>query len=190
MLNLNLFYDIIMMLLILAGFILAITKKRNREPINDNVLVMLSRCDNIFWGSLSTNNFAIELLKKRFEYEKALSLLEYNNLHYNHKINWMSISANKGAIKLIKDRIAYEKSLGDKYEYQELKSGTCVLNKIHWGAMTTNINALELLRERIKYEKSLKLEEYNILKNRIDWTHSLGSDNSNAMILLKDLLIE
>ena len=63
------------------------------------------------------------------------------------------------------------------------------LNKINWNSMTINQNAIELLRERIKYEKSLTIEKYRNLKNRIDLTY-MGNTNKNAVILLKDLLIE
>jgi hypothetical protein len=64
-------YDIIIAFLILVAFILAVSikdiqsNKKLKDRENDrenNVLNMLSRCNNIFWGSLSSNPYAIDLL--------------------------------------------------------------------------------------------------------------------------------
>ena len=196
---LNKLYDIIIAFIILVAFILAVsikdiqTNKKLKDRDNDrekNILNMLSRCNNIFWGSLSSNPYAIDLLKKRFEYEKCLSDAEYKRLPFNHKIDWVQISRNENAIELIKDRIEYEKSLGDEYKYQTIPFAPDTYNKINWNNMTRNQNAIELLRERIKYEKTLSKEKYSNLRNRIDWIDSMGEANKNAIILLKDLLIE
>ena len=196
---LNKLYDIIIAFIILVAFILAVsikdiqTNKKLKDRDNDrenNILNMLSRCNNIFWGSLSSNPYAIDLLKKRFEYEKCLSDMEYKRLPFNHKIDWVQISRNENAIELIKDRIEYEKSLGDEYKYQTVAYASDTYNKINWNNMTRNQNAIELLRERIKYEKTLSKEKYSNLRNRIDWIDSMGEANKNAIILLKDLLIE
>lgn len=193
-------YDIIIAFLILVVFILLVNMKDipsnkkikgNEIDTENNALNRLAKCNNIFWGSLSSNPYAIELLKKRFEYEKELSVAEYLRLPFNHKINWVRISKNENAIELIKDRIEYEKSLGDEYKYQEIPYASNIYNKINWGNMTRNHNAIELLRERIKYEKTLSKEQYSNLRNRIDWIDSMGDEaNKNAIILLKDLLIE
>lgn len=193
-------YDIIIAFLILVVFILLVNMKDipsnkkikgNEIDTENNALNRLAKCNNIFWGSLSSNPYAIELLKKRFEYEKELSVAEYLSLPFNHKINWVRISKNENAIELIKDRIEYEKSLGDEYKYQEIPYASNIYNKINWGNMTRNHNAIELLRERIKYEKTLSKEQYSNLRNRIDWIDSMGDEaNKNAIILLKDLLIE
>lgn len=199
---LNLITDVIITFLILLSLILALavsnknktneTKKdrKNKDEITYNDLILLSRCNNIFWGSLSSNPYAIDLLKKRFEYEKCLSDAEYKRLPFNHKIDWVQISRNENAIELIKDRIEYEKSLGDEYKYQTIPFAPDTYNKINWNNMTRNQNAIELLRERIKYEKTLSKEKYSNLRNRIDWIDSMGEANKNAIILLKDLLIE
>ena len=205
---LNLITDVIITFLILVSLTLALavsnknktnetneTKKdrKNKDEIADNDLRLLSKCNNIFWGSLSSNHYAVDLLKKRFEYEKCLSEAEYKRLPFNHKIDWVQISRNENAIELIKDRIEYEKSLGDEYKYQTIPYAATpdTYNKINWGNMTRNQNAIELLRERIKYEKTLSKEKYSNLRNRIDWIDSMGDEsNKNAIILLKDLLIE
>jgi hypothetical protein len=166
------------------------------SEITQSDLIALSRCDKIFWSQLSSNPFAVDLLSKRFEYEKNLSDQEYNRLPFNHKIDWVQLSSNDNAIEIIKNRIEYEKLLGDNYRYQELNYLNCnqglkeKLNKISWHHMSQNQNAIELLRDRIKYEKSLGQEKYNSLQNRIDWTYSFGGCNKNAVILLRDLLIE
>ena len=197
---LNLITDIVITFLILVSFTLAVNVKdnftnksrKNKDEITDNDLTLLSKCDNIFWGYLSSNHYAVELLKKRVEYEKGLSDAEYNRLPTNHKIDWVRISRNKNAIELIKERIEYENYLGEKYKYQELSAyDYCTYNKINWKCMTRNPNAIELLRERIKYEKTLSKEKYINLKNKIDWMDSMGDEaNKNAILLLKDLLIE
>jgi hypothetical protein len=199
---LNLITDVIITFFILVSLILALavsnknktneTKKdrKNKDEITYNDLILLSRCNNIFWGSLSSNPYAIDLLKKRFEYEKCLSDIEYKRIPFNHKIDWVQISRNENAIELIKDRIEYEKSLGDEYKYQTIPFAPDTYNKINWKNMTRNQNAIELLRERIKYEKTLSKEKYSNLRNRIDWIDSMGEANKNAIILLKDLLIE
>jgi hypothetical protein len=194
-------YDIIIAFLILFAFILAVsikdiqTNKKLKDEDNvreNNILNMLAKCNNIFWGSLSSNPYAVDLLKKRFEYEKCLSDVEYKRLPFNHKINWIQISRNENAIELIKDRIEYEKSLGNEYKYQTVPYAAApdTYNKINWNNMTRNQNAIELLRERIKYEKTLSNEKYSNLRNRIDWIDSMGEANRNAIILLKYLLIE
>ena len=199
---LNLITDVIITFLILVSLTLALavsnknetneTKKdrKNKDEIADNDLRLLSKCNNIFWGSLSSNHYAVDLLKKRFEYEKCLSEAEYKRLPFNHKIDWVQISRNENAIELIKDRIEYEKSLGYEYKYQTVAYASDIYNKINWNNMTRNQNAIELLRERIKYEKTLSKEKYSNLRNRIDWIDSMGEANKNAIILLKDLLIE
>jgi hypothetical protein len=189
--------DIVITFLILVSFTLAVNVKanltnkkyKNEEKITDNDLTILSKCDNIFWANLSSNIYAIELLNKRFTYEKELSYEEYNRLPFNHKIDWVALSKNENAIELIKKRIEYENYLGNKYKCQEVPYMRDTLNKINWNSMTVNQNAIELLRERIKYEKSLTIEKYRNLKNRIDLTY-MGDTNKNALILLKDLLIE
>lgn len=194
---LNLIIDIIITFLILLSFTLAVNVKdnytnknrKNKDEITDNDLIVLSKCNNIFWAYLSYNHYAVELLKKRFEYEKGLSDAEYNRIPSNHKIDWVRISRNKNAIELIKDRLEYEKSLGDKYKYQINTNCVSTYNKINWKCMTGNPNAIELLRERIKYEKTLSKEIYSNLTNRIDWIDSM-LEAKNPIILLKDLLIE
>ena len=164
--------------------------------ITQSDLITLSRYNKIFWAQLSTNPFAVDLLSKRFEYEKSLSNEEYNRLPFNHKIDWVGISRNDNAIELIKDRIEYEKLLGDNYTYQELyylKDSPFVKetsNKISWYHLSQNQNAIELLRDRVKYEKSLGQEKYNSLQNKIDWMNSIGGCNKNAVILLRDLLMK
>jgi hypothetical protein len=193
----SLITDIFITFLILVSFTLAVNvkdnftnkKRKNKDEITDNDLTLLSKCDNIFWGYLSSNHYAVELLKKRFEYEKSLRDDEYNRLPTNHKIDWVRISRNKNAIELIKERIEYEKSLGDDYKYQEISYCSNTYNKINWKCMTRNPNAIQLLRERIKYEKTLSKEKYINLRNKIDWMDSM-LEAKNPIILLKDLLIE
>lgn len=195
---------IIIAFLINSIFLLNIAKTKNNimnnkcndkfEEITQSDLIILSRSNKIFWAQLSSNPFAVDLLSKRFEYEKSLNNEEYNRLPFNHKIDWIGISRNENAIELIKDRIKYEKLLGDDYRYQEVYYMKDTIretsNKISWHYMSQNQNAIELLRDRVKYEKSLGQEKYNSVKNKIDWKNSMSGCNKNAVILLRDLLIE
>lgn len=188
--------DIVSSLLILVTFTFAVSvkdnkanKKRECEEITENEIIILSKCNNIFWANLSYNPHAVELLKKRFEYEKSLSEEEYNRLPFCNKIDWVIISMNENAIELIKERIEYEKYLGYNYKFQDSIDSSYGENRINWTTMTSNKNAIELLRDRVKYEKSLDIKEYNKLDSKINWNTGLTS-TKNAVILLKDLLID
>ncbi len=188
--------DIVSSLLILVSFTFAVSvkdnkanKKRECEEITENEIIILSKCNNIFWANLSYNPHAVELLKKRFEYEKSLSEEEYNRLPFCNKINWVIISMNENAIELIKERIEYEKYLGYNYKFQDSIDSSYGENRINWTTMTSNKNAIELLRDRVKYEKSLDIKEYNKLDSKINWNTGLTS-TKNAVLLLKDLLID
>jgi len=183
--------DIVSSLLILVTFTFAVSvkdktnKKRECEEITENEIIILSKCNNIFWANLSYNPHAVELLKKRFEYEKSLSEEEYNRLPFCNKIDWVIISMNENAIELIKERIEYEKYLGYNYKFQDSIDSSYGKNRINWTTMTSNKNAIELLRDRIKYEKSLynlDIKEYNKLVNKINWKSGLTS-TKNAVIL-------
>jgi hypothetical protein len=191
--------DIVSSLLILVTFTFAVSvkdnkanKKRECEEITENEIIILSKCNNIFWANLSYNPHAVELLKKRFEYEKSLSEEEYNRLPFCNKIDWVIICMNENAIELIKKRIEYENYLGYNYKFQDSIDSSYGENRINWTTMTSNKNAIELLRDRIKYEKSLynlDIKEYNKLVNKINWKSGLTS-TKNAVILLKYLLKE
>ena len=190
--------DIVSSLLILVTFTFAVSvkdktnKKRECEEITENEIIILSKCNNIFWANLSYNPHAVKLLKKRFEYEKSLSEEEYNRLPFCNKIDWVIICMNENAIELIKKRIEYENYLGYNYKFQDSIDSSYGENRINWNVMTSNKNAIELLRDRIKYEKSLynlDIKEYNELVNKINWKSGLTS-TKNAVILLKYLLKE
>jgi hypothetical protein len=188
--------DIVSSLLILVSFTFAVSvkdnkanKKRECEEITENEIIILSKCNNIFWANLSYNPHAVELLKKRFEYEKSLSEEEYNRLPFCNKIDWVIICMNENAIELIKERIEYENYLGYNYKFQDSIDSSYGENRINWTTMTSNKNAIELLRDRVKYEKSLDIKEYNKLDSKINWNTGLTS-TKNAVLLLKDLLID
>jgi hypothetical protein len=188
--------DIVSSLLILVTFTFAVSvkdnkanKKRECEEITENEIIILSKCNNIFWANLSYNPHAVELLKKRFEYEKSLSEEEYNRLPFCNKIDWVIICMNENAIELIKERIEYENYLGYNYKFQDSIDSSYGENRINWTTMTSNKNAIELLRDRVKYEKSLDIKEYNKLDSKINWNTGLTS-TKNAVLLLKDLLID
>ncbi len=62
--------DIVSSLLILVTFTFAVSvkdktnKKRECEEITENEIIILSKCNNIFWANLSYNPHAVKLLKK------------------------------------------------------------------------------------------------------------------------------
>jgi hypothetical protein len=171
--------DIIITILILVSIVFAINvkdAKREDDEISEDDLTELAKRNDIDWSMLSYNPNVVKLLKKRFEYEKSLSDMEYKRLLSVHKIDWVIISANNEAIELIKERIEYEKSLGDNYEYQRSGSGNNPLNKINWENMFRNENAIELIREKIKYDTSFSGGRNALL-------------NKNIMILMKEFYL-
>ena len=144
--------DIVSSLLILVSFTFAVSvkdnkanKKRECEEITENEIIILSKCNNIFWANLSYNPHAVELLKKRFEYEKSLSEEEYNRLPFCNKIDWVIICMNENAIELIKERIEYEKYLGYNYKFQDSIDSSYGENRINWTTMTSNKNEYQPL---------------------------------------------
>jgi hypothetical protein len=183
--------DVIIAFLIVVSIIFVINikdkkdTKCEKEEVSDNDLTELAKHNNIYWDNISANPCVVELLKKRFEYEKRLSDAEYKKLPSRCKINWVELSRNHGAIELIRERIEYENSLGPNYEYQ-YDNTFHKLNKINWFNMSANKNAIDLLRDRITYEKSLNIEEYGKLKDKIDWNEAYYRLNKNTVILMKD----
>jgi hypothetical protein len=81
----------------------------NSKAIN----ILKENQDKIVWFYLSKNinQYAINLIKKRIEYEKTLTRLKYNNLNHIDKINWFWLSFNPNVINLLKynqDKIYWE----------------------------------------------------------------------------------
>jgi hypothetical protein len=174
---LELLTDIIITILILVSITFIANAKDNKkntkredDEITDDDLTDLAKCNDINWNQLSVilskNPIVLKLLKKRFEYEKSLSYVEYCNLnqHYNI-IFWRALSMNPEAIELLEKRCEYENSLS-KEEYNKLKSRIC------WSEISRLPNANELLKKRFVYEKCLSdnidkcLDWYEISRNR------------------------
>ena len=85
----------------------------------------------ILWRMLSSNKNAINLLKKRMDYENKLSRRSYNKLSIYNIINWHTVSKNPNAIELIKERIIYQ-------DLPENKNLEDVEKVIDWEALSTN----------------------------------------------------
>jgi hypothetical protein len=55
----------------------------------------------IYWNYLSLNPNTIELIKERIDYEKSLSIDEYENLKWNKRINYDYLSENTDIFMLV-----------------------------------------------------------------------------------------
>jgi len=55
----------------------------------------------IYWNNLSLNPNAIELIKERIDYEKSLSIEEYESLQWYNRINYDYLSENTGIFMLV-----------------------------------------------------------------------------------------
>ena len=132
---------------------------------NPNTMKILKdNPDKIIWCELSKNSNpdAIELLKKRIEYENNLSREEYYDLEGQNKIDWNELLKNPNAIDLLKENP----------------------KQIKFNYLSANPKAIDLLKEQIKYEHTLDVKEYKALKNKINWEYL--SANPNAIDLLKE----
>jgi len=110
------------------------------ENPNPGVITLLEKefkknRDNpeILWRILSSNKDAIDLLRKRMDYENSLSKKRYQNLNMYHMINWDIVSKNPNAIKLIKERIKYQNLPENKDRLRDIIEG-----EINWKALSTN----------------------------------------------------
>ena len=174
---------------------------------NSNAIDLLKENPNkINWKLLSNNPNAIDLLKERIEYEKTLTIEQYNNLelyekihwsnlsanpnaidlllkNYN-KINWINLSKNPNAIKLLltnKDEINWRYLSGNKNAIKLLLDNK---KKINWKYLSGNLNAIDLIRDRIEYEYEKTLSTKDLYFDKIDW--ELLSENLNAIELLEE----
>ena len=110
------------------------------ENPNPEVITLLEKefiknRDNpeILWRILSSNKNAIDLLRKRMDYENSLSKKRYQNLNMYHMINWDIVSKNPNAIELIKERIKYQNLPENKDRLRDIIEG-----QINWKALSTN----------------------------------------------------
>jgi len=90
---------------------------------------------NILWRTLSsnTNKDAIDLLRKRMNYENSLTKKRYQYLKMNQMINWDIVSKNPNAIELIKERIKYQILPENKDRLKDINEG-----QINWIALSKN----------------------------------------------------
>ena len=69
---------------------------------NPNAIELLRKIpEKIFWNVLSLNPTAIELIKERIDYEKSLSIDEYENLEWYKRIDYDYLSENTGIFMLV-----------------------------------------------------------------------------------------
>jgi hypothetical protein len=188
---LELLTDIIITILILVSITFIANVKDNKkntkredDEITDDEITDLAKCNDINWVQLSAilskNPIVLKLLKKRFEYEKSLSYVEYCNLNQQYNIIfWCALSMNPEAIELLEKRCEYENSLS-KEEYNKLKSRIC------WTEISRLPNANELLKKRFVYEKCLSDNIYKGLDadDKIDWYEL--SRNRGAIELIRE----
>ena len=120
--------------------------------------------DIIAWDYLSGNQNAIELLSKKFEKEKSISIYDLKILKKNKKIDWKLLSGNPNAIELLKQNY----------------------NEIDWDMLSGNPKAIELLKDKINEEDEMSedsIEDLRISK-KINWNKL--STNPNAIKILED----
>ena len=110
------------------------------ENPNPEVITLLEKefiknRDNpeILWRILSSNKNAIDLLRKRMDYENSLSKKRYQNLNMYHMINWDIVSKNPNAIELIKERIKYQNLSENKDRLRDI-----IESQINWKALSSN----------------------------------------------------
>ena len=118
-----------------------ICKTLSENP-NPEVITLLEKefiknRDNpeILWRILSSNKNAIDLLRKRMDYENSLSDRRYHNLNMYHMINWDIVSKNPNAIELIKERIKYQNLPENKDRLTDI-----IESQINWVALSSNPN--------------------------------------------------
>jgi len=69
---------------------------------NPNAINLLKdKPKKIYWNNLSLNPNAIELIKDRIDYEKSLSIDEYESLQWYNRINYDYLSENTGIFMLV-----------------------------------------------------------------------------------------
>jgi hypothetical protein len=115
----------------------SLSENTNPEVITllENEFIKNPDNPNILWRTLSsnTNKNAIDLLRKRMEYENSLKDRRYKNLNMYHMINWDIVSKNPNAIELIKERIVYQNSPVNIDRLRDINEG-----QINWKALSTN----------------------------------------------------
>lgn len=73
--------------------------EENPNPIA--IELLKTNPEKIFWKYLSLNPNAIELIKERIDYEKLLSIDEYENLEWYKRIDYDYLSENTGIFMLV-----------------------------------------------------------------------------------------
>jgi|694.fasta_scaffold09537_17 hypothetical protein len=140
---------------------------------SDDINIFKLFIEIINWDYLSSNPYAIEILKKNLNNinwsllssnPNAIELLEA----YPYKINWDYLSSNPNAIKLLEanpKKINWTELSINPNAIELLKANP---EKINWPRLCLNPNAIELLKEN---------------PEKIDWNYL--SSNPNAIDLLK-----
>jgi len=115
----------------------SLSENTNPEVITllENEFIKNPDNPNILWRTLSsnTNKNAIDLLRKRMNYENSLTKKRYHNLNMYHMINWDIVSKNPNAIEVIKERIKYQNLPVNIDRLRDINEG-----QINWKALSTN----------------------------------------------------
>jgi len=119
--------------------------------------------EQLNWEEISSNPFAIEIIKKYFNRVYMNKFCRNPNIfeiiEVGFSINWFELSSNPNAIKFLQKNIS----------------------KIHWSKLCSNPNAIELIQNRIVFENN-NPHTYD-RSNCIDWNEL--SLNPNAIKILE-----
>ena len=121
--------------------------------------------EQLNWEEISSNSFAIKIIKKYFNrvYMNKLcrnpNIFEIILVEFEFNINWFELSSNPNAIKVLQNNIS----------------------KINWNKLCSNPNAIELIKNRIVFERN-NPHTYD-RGNCIDWNEL--SSNPNAIEILE-----
>lgn len=199
----TLFADILLIIIIFAGFLYAINKDdKNKGNHKDNKDEVEDEVENEDEDKVEDENeddkdednkdaedeqFKSEwyaIIKERIEYENIISKLDFNC------INWAKISAssNSIAIKLMQEypeKIVWDRLCTNDHPYaiDLLKKNT---NKIMWHpiCMNKNPDVIPLIKERIEIEKNLiTRDSYQYVTNRINWEVLFNNENARELIM-------
>lgn len=177
----------------------------NRESIE----ILKKYPSNIIWTYLSENKDqrAVDMIKKRVEYEKSLKLMDDFDYGDDNRVDvsFLCNNENPQIMELVKEKINYEKGLSmeeyenldicDTVEWMFLSSNPSAIEllkenpeKIDWEELSYNTNpyAIDLLRKRAIEENNMNADVYKNLTNKINW-HMLSKNPSAVDLLVENI---
>lgn len=190
--------------------------KRRYYDNNDERFMPPGEYNTVHWGSLSINKNAIDLIIKKIKEEEKLTLLEYDRLRENDRLDWAAIGLNPnlGAMNLLAARpskiewftLCEQKNamplIIKKFEEERLimlRDPNILFNmhgteKLDWRKLSSNTGAIKIIKEHLRFEgfegheDTIPLETYNYTDsaNKVDWDEL--AKNSKALRLIKWLI--